>query len=147
MTKVFVAGYFDPPHPGHLALFEFAKKCVDDAYVIVAIHTPDTIIKKSGFYIYAPSELKVILRGYTQWIDEVIIAEDTDGSVVKTLQWVQPKIFVKGPDRSPQNMPREEIDICAEIGCTIVYQSGQKVNNSSSIKSRIRAQLIPNFKP
>lgn len=141
MPRVLVGGYFDPLHPGHLDTFRFAKNCVEDAYVIVVIHRVEEIIAKSKFYILKPEELAVLLREYTQWINAVVLSVDTDGTVTKTLKVLRPDIFVKGPDRNPQNMPPTEVAICNEIGCKIIFQTGEKINNSSSIKQRIIDQF------
>jgi glycerol-3-phosphate cytidylyltransferase-like family protein len=142
MNKVMVAGFFDPLQPGHLELFEFAKAVIPDAHVIVVIHNIEDIIKKSGFYVYDPWEIKELIKGFKHCVDEVVVAIDTDGSVSKTLEKLKPNYFIKGPDRNPNNMPENEVEICKKIGCEIVYQSGVKIGNSSVIKKRIKDQLL-----
>ena len=67
-----------------------------------------------------------------------MIAMDTDGTVVKTLERIRPRIFAKGGDRTPENMPQSEIDICKKIGCKIVYGvGGKKIGSSSEVVDRI----------
>jgi cytidyltransferase-like protein len=141
MNSVLVAGYFDPPHAGHLEMFEFAKNCVKDAHVIVVIHSVQDIINKNGFYIYTPYELTEILKGFKHCIDEVVMCMDIDGSVTQTLKFLKPDYFVKGPDRNQNNMPKSELEVCNEIGCKVIYQSGSKLSSSSDIKKRIRDQF------
>ena len=141
MTKVMIAGYFDPIHPGHLETFKFARLLAPDAHIIVVIHSTEDIVKKSGFYIYEPHELGKLLIGFKDLIDEVLVSIDTDGTVTQTLKLIKPNIFVKGPDRTPENMPPSELEVCKAIGCQIVYQIGDKAGASSKIKERIKAQF------
>ena len=140
VKRIVVSGYFDPPHIGHYELFKYAKNYCEESYVIAIIHRVGETIKKSGFYIYTTDELMRILL-QSPWIDEVITAIDTDGSVTKTLRILRPNYFIKGPDRTKLNMPKDELDACDEIGCEIVYQSSLKLGNSSNIKQRIKEQL------
>lgn len=139
-----VAGFFDPLHQGHLDLFKYAKfgdYTKEDVQVVAVIHPTIDIVRKSGFYIYEYGELKDLLLGLP-WIDKVEPAMDTDGLVSNSLKYIKPNYFVKGPDRNPTNMPKEELEVCEEIGCRVVYQPGIKMGNSSNIKDRIRRQLL-----
>ncbi len=145
-ARVMVSGYFDPIQPGHIDYFKYAKmgaylKDSRTPWVIAVIHTPEDIIKKRGFYIYTVEELSKILLGFECFIDEVHLAEDTDGKVAKTIRKIRPEFFVKGPDRNAQNMPLEELQACKDVDCTIIYQPGIKKNSSSNIKNRIREQF------
>lgn len=147
--KVMVSGYFDPIQPGHLEYFKFAKsgnymKYIGIPYVIAVIHTPEDIVKKSGFYIYEVEELTKILLGYRNYIDMVMVAIDTDGKVAETVRKIKPDYFIKGPDRNPDNMVKEELKACKEVGCKVIYQPGSKINSSSNIKNRIREQFLNN---
>ena len=141
MDKIVVAGYFDPPHLGHYQLFDFAHSYTPNAYVIAVIHNTDDVVKKSGFYIYNTDELRELLLAHSS-VDEVVVASDTDGTITKTLEFIKPKYFIKGPDRSKDNMPKSELEICNKIDCEIVYQRNSlKVGNSSNIKARIIHQI------
>jgi glycerol-3-phosphate cytidylyltransferase-like family protein len=137
-----IAGFFDPIQPGHLELFKFAANIIPGAWVVAVIHEPSDIVKKSGFYIYEPSELKELLLGYNDFINEVQVSIDTDGTVAETLRKIRPDYFVKGPDRTPENMPKNELKVCEDIDCIVIYQPGKKTGSSSSIKKRIADQLI-----
>jgi glycerol-3-phosphate cytidylyltransferase-like family protein len=147
-----ISGYFDPIQPGHVEYIQFALEGsyierkegeYVNPFVIAVIHTPEDIVKKAGFYIYEVDELKDLLEAYG--VNQVVTSVDTDGTNTKTLEEFLPQYFVKGPDRNPQNMVQSEVKICEEIGCKIVYQTGSKKNSSSSIKKRIKDQLIPKF--
>jgi cytidyltransferase-like protein len=142
MVKIMVAGYFDPPHLGHYQMFNYAKLYVPDSYVIVVIHNVEDTIRKSGFYIYTTDELKWILMEHPS-VDDVIVSLDDDSTVSKTIESIKPKFFVKGPDRSKNNMPESELKACEKVSCEIVYQdSCLKIHNSSSIKERIKNQIL-----
>ena len=64
--------------------------------------------------------------------DEVVINIDRDGTCAETLRMVRPQVFAKGGDRGPDNMPENELAVCREIGCQIVYGIGDPKETSSS---------------
>ena len=64
---------------------------------------------------------------------EDIEALDADGKCVKTLTHYKPDIFVKGGDRTPENMPPEELDTCERLGIRIVYNVGEQLGQSRDI--------------
>lgn len=140
MTKVMVAGGFDPIHEGHIEHFIAASKLGD--YLIVSINTDADMVEKKGrcnipifwrvfFVLAALDRLKKM--GLINVKYDVLITKGR-GTQVEMLKEVKPDIFAKGGDRTPDNMPRDELDVCKEIGCKIVYGvGGRKVNSSSKI--------------
>ena len=66
-------------------------------------------------------------------MDLVFLAlEDEEGTVAPSLKEYVPNIFAKGGDRTPETMPRAEIDVCKELGIEIVYNvGGSKISSSS----------------
>lgn len=116
------AGYFDPVHPGHRSHFQAARALGDKLVVIT--HPDEFCIKKKGFcYMKLADRIKALMAEPD--VDEVVVSIDGDGTVAKTLKMVRPQIFAKGADRTPDNMPQNEVDACNEIGCTIVYNVGE----------------------
>ncbi|MEE9399267.1 MAG: adenylyltransferase/cytidyltransferase family protein [Dehalococcoidales bacterium] len=142
MVKVAVAGGWDPIHIGHLRHFQKARKLGD--YLIVFVSTDKDMIRKKG-YCFMPLEDRMgILREF-RCVDEVIATIDKDGTQAKTLRMVRPNIFAKGGDRTPDNMPANEIETCKEIGCEIVYGVGKQLNSSSKlVKKSVKKMLDVN---
>ena len=75
------------------------------------------------------------------FVDEVVASIDKDGTVAETLRWLKPDIFAKGGDRTPANMPQNEIDVCQEIGCKIIYGVGDRLQSSSDLVRRLVGNL------
>lgn len=141
MSKlVATCGKFDPLHEGHVNHIIQASKLGD--YMIIITH-PDYIVakfsKKGRCYIPLATR-KLLLEGLMMRLGingSVVVSIDTDGSVVNTLRMYGPDVFVRGGDRTPDNMPKSEIDCCKEIGCEIVYGVGDVLNSSSGIVKSI----------
>lgn len=138
---IVVSGYFDPIHAGHISLIKYAKKLFSKVRLIVVIHSDEDTLKKSGYVIYKSYEIAELLLSLDDLVDDVVVSLDNDGSVTKTLDFLRPNYYVKGPDRNSENMPKDELEMCKKISCEIVYQPGMKIGNSSSIKKRVLSEL------
>ena len=126
--SVAVAGGFDPLHIGHLRHFQTAKALGN--HLIVLVSNDDDMIRKKGYY-FMPFEARIEILKALRCVDEVIPTIDKDGTQAKTLKMVKPDIFAKGGDRTPDNMPENEIAACVEIGCKLVYGVGEQIASSS----------------
>jgi D-beta-D-heptose 7-phosphate kinase/D-beta-D-heptose 1-phosphate adenosyltransferase len=134
MTKVAVSGGFDPLHLGHLRHMQLAKGLGD--YLIVMVNPDRDMVRKKG-YCFMPLEQRMeIVRGL-RCVDEVVVIIDKDGTCAETLKMIHPEIFAKGGDRTPDNMPENEIKACQEIGCKIVYGIGLKIMSSQDLVKKI----------
>lgn len=131
---VAIAGGFDPFHDGHLQHIEEAMKLGD--YLVVLVSNDNDMIRKKGkCNIPLKARMRIvnlILKGLG-FLGEAIATIDEDGTQAKTLKAVRPNIFAKGGDRTPDNMPENEIRACKEIGCKIVYGVGGQINQSSKM--------------
>lgn len=130
-------GGFDPLHEGHIRLFKEAKKLGD--ILIVMLNSDEQLIKKKGgtFYL-SQDERKEILESI-KYVDKVIIDPGKDVTCEEALKLIKPDILAKGGDKTPDNMPKIEIDVCKEIGCKIVYNvGGEKVQSSSWLLNRAK---------
>lgn len=127
---VLVSGFFDPPHRGHIAYLREAKKLGD--WLVVHIHRDECCVKKKG-YCFMPLEDRVAVVGSIKYVDEMIVCEPPcDLTVCDVLRSVKPDIFAKGGDRTPDNMPKSEVELCEKLGIKIVYGvGGGKVQSSS----------------
>ena len=134
MVKVAVAGGFDPLHVGHIKHIEAASKLGD--WLIVIVSTDRDMARKKG-YEFIPFKERMEIVKALKWVDEVVPAIDTDGTVANTLRLIKPNIFAKGGDRTEDNMPENEIQTCKEIGCKIIYGVGQQLQSSSSLVDKI----------
>ena len=133
MIKVAVTVSFDLLHDGHIEHIREASKLGD--YLIVIVSPDGFLIKKKGYcLIPLPSRLRI--ADGIKYIDEVRVSIDEDGTCARTLKLIKPDIFAKGGDRTPDNMPRNEVKVCEEIGCEIVYGVGRKLNSSTELVQR-----------
>ncbi|MFH0897586.1 MAG: adenylyltransferase/cytidyltransferase family protein [Candidatus Bathyarchaeota archaeon] len=137
--RVAVAGGFDPLHIGHLRHLQAAKALGD--HLIVLVSNDDDMIRKKGYYFMSLKERIEILKALS-CVDEVIPTIDEDGTQAKTLRMVKPDIFAKGGDRTPDNMPENEIKACEEIGCKIVYGVGEQLASSSELLQKAAEQIV-----
>jgi len=137
VKKILVSGFFDPPHRGHIAYLKAAKELGGD--LIVLIHRDECCVKKKG-YCFMPLEDRVAVIGAIRYVDQVIACEPgCDLTSCSALEKIKPDIFAKGGDRSPENMPASEVELCKKLGIEIVYGvGGGKIQSSS--------WLIENYK-
>ncbi len=135
---VAVSGYFDPPTPTHLQYFRAAKKLGD--ILVVMLNTDEQLLLKrlgtklEGRIRY-PFEDRAIIVNEFKSVDYVIRSVDKDRGIAETIRLLKPTIFAKGGDRDMTNIPQEEIDVCKEVGCTIISGVGggreEKTHSSS----------------
>lgn len=109
-------------------------------YLVVIVSTDADMIRKKG-YCFMPLEERMELIENYPFVDEVVASIDKDGTVAETLRWLGPDIFAKGGDRTPANMPQNEIDVCQETGCKIVYGVGDRLQSSSDLARRLVGNL------
>jgi D-beta-D-heptose 7-phosphate kinase/D-beta-D-heptose 1-phosphate adenosyltransferase len=133
---VLVSGFFDPPHRGHVAYLQEAKKLGD--WLIVHIHRDECCVRKKG-YCFMPLEDRMAVMGAIKYVDEMIVCEPScDLTVCDVLRNVKPDIFAKGGDRTPENMPKSEVELCERLGIKIVYGvGGGKVQSSSWLVKKL----------
>lgn len=130
--KIVVSGYFIWLHTGHIELFRRACELGD---VIVIVNNDNQQVLKYGNIIVPLEERMNIIRSI-MYVDRVIKSIDTDRSVCKTLERIQPDMFGNGGDRTSDNIPED--DICDKLGIQQVFNLGDKIQSSS--------QLIKNAK-
>jgi cytidyltransferase-like protein len=139
-----ISGYFNPLHTGHLDYIEAAKKHCNLLYAIVNSDFQVTL-KGSTPFMNQKDRLRIVeaLRD----VDRVRIAEDEDGTVVKTIQsiyewndcdpFVDSVTFMNGGDRVMGNTPEEQY--CYEQGILTLYNiGGGKTESSSTLLENVR---------
>ena len=133
--NVAVCGAFDPLHSGHLEHIREAKRLGD--YLTVILNPDEDVIRKRGVVFMPLGQRFQILKALRD-VDEVIIAIDGDGTVANTIKMLKPDILAKGGDRNPNNMPKNEIEACREVGCEIVYGVGKQLASCTELLKHIR---------
>ena len=139
--KIVVAccGAFDPFRIGHLEHLKKAKQLGD--WLIVLLNPDADLVRKRGSpdLICQPIGERYEILKSIKYVDEVVIGIDHDGTMAKTLLMVKPDILAKGGDRTPETMPQNEISVCRQIGCKIIYGVGDVLSSSTDILRRIQA--------
>lgn len=139
--RVLVSGYFDPIHRGHIDHMTRAAQLGD--WLIVVTGTDEMIVQKNGFVVLPLRDRLTVLEA----IKGVSRAVVRVGAIEDALRHYKPDIYAQGGDRTLDNVPQSEIDVCREIGCRIVCGVGGLLNSSSRIKERIRSSLQPTDLP
>jgi len=134
MIKVMVSGKFDPPHEGHIEHILKASKLGD--FLIVIVQSDEAIIKerKLNVPLWARLALMKGLLMYYHINGDAFMGLDVDGKSVKSLQHFRPNIYAKGGDRTPDNMPKEEIEVCRLLGIEFRFGIGDQLNASSRME-------------
>ena len=129
---VAVSGGFDPPHIGHVRMFEAAKKLGDELVVIL---NNDNWLKKKKSFVFMPEGERAELLMSFKPVDRVVLTthepDCEDMSVCQALKDLRPDIFANGGDRVAGITPENEL--CEIIGCETVFEvgAGGKVQSSS----------------
>ena len=129
MSKIVcVSGYFDPIHVGHLEYFKKSKQIGDKLMVIVNNDEQATLKKGKPFM---PVDERIELIKEFKCVDYVVKSVDTDRTVCKTLEIVEPKptYFCNGGDQNNNTIP--ETDVCEKRGIELRDGFGDKIQSSS----------------
>jgi glycerol-3-phosphate cytidylyltransferase len=127
---VAVCGGFDPIHVGHVRHFKAAKALGDE--LIVMLNTDKWLKKKKGYVFMKFEERKEVIQSI-RYVDRVVpYVELEDGCVAKTLEKYKPDIFAKGGDRTVDNIPKDEVEVCKRLGIKLVTGVGGEKTQSSS---------------
>ena len=142
-TLVVIAGGFDPFHDGHLDHLLKASRLGDR--VIVLVSNDQDMVRKKG-KCCLDWELRVEIMDLVMTYYNVpgcaIPTMDSDGTQAKTLFSIAGAykgwniIFAKGGDRTRENMPPGELEVCARLGIAIRYGIGDKLNSSTDLANR-----------
>ncbi len=131
---VAVSGGFDPIHPGHIRLFQEAKKL--GTKLVVLLNNDNWLKKKKGYVFMSELDRKEVIEAI-KVVDEVILtshsADPVDMSVGADLAVIRPDIFAKGGAQTKDTIP--EIAACKGMSCKIVFNIGYggKIQSSSNL--------------
>ena len=124
--KIMVSGGFDPPHIGHIRMFQDAAKWGD---VIVAINSDDWLMRKKGYVFMPWTERAEIIRELTS-VEQVVSFNDNDDTANQAIKVHRPDAFANGGDRKKKNTP--EMDLCDKLGIQMLWGIGGKDKPQSS---------------
>lgn len=140
---VVVSGGFDPIHPGHVRLFQEAKKL--GTKLVVLLNNDNWLKKKKGYVFMSELERKEVVEAING-VDEVVLTNHPtvpkDMSVCADLAIISPDIFANGGDRDRHRSHPEEMAICKKISCKVVFNVGHggKVQSSSHLVANFAKQ-------
>lgn len=129
MKVVFVSGYFNPLHGGHLDMIESARKMADKLIVIVN-NDKQQLIKKGKIILDEQNRMR-LMRALRD-VDDVILSIDEDSTVIRTVELIAREhpdcelVFAQGGDRNSDKV-NPEADVCHQYGIEIVYGVGTDI--------------------
>lgn len=130
---VAVSGGFDPIHVGHLRYLRAAKELASakGLGLMVILDSQEYLVKKGKGHPFYPSyeEREELLKAI-RWVDSVV--PQIESSTAKSLEHYRPSIFAKGGDRTLDNLPAEEVEVCRRFGIEIVTGVGGSDKPQSS---------------
>ena len=143
-----VSGYSNPIHTGHLDYLEGAKQECDILYVIVN-NDHQVGLKGSKQFMDDNARLRIVRA--LSCVDKAMVSVDEDGAVVRSIAQIHKRYaddpfitglyFMNGGDRKEGNVP--EMDICNELGITMIYGTGgDKVESSSRLINRLERSRV-----
>src|SRR3990167_2041505 len=135
MKTVMVSGHFDPFHFAHLDFINQAVKLGDQLICLVA-SDKQWIMKKGK--VNEPEQerarlISQLLLGTGHAFVVLINQWDGDGLVAKALEALKPDIFCRGTDKTIDEMPKEEKEVCDKLGIGIIHIKGKIAHGSEFI--------------
>ena len=114
---VAVSGWFDPLHPGHVDYLASARLLGDKLVVILN----SEVTRPQGCRM-CDADRKTMLHSLRH-VDDVVLCQDSDASVCRTLERLRPSVFAKGETASS-----EEQRVCEENGIELVTGVGTSLH-------------------
>lgn len=141
---VMTSGYFDPPHPGHLACLREAKRL--GTHLLVVVNGDAAAARKKGFS-FMDEDDRADLAAEFRSTDYVLVwgGSDVEG-VIRT---VRPDCFAKGgSDRSDiTDLDGSEVQACFDVKCVVALGVGGSDKKRSSSDLVRRAASLLTQKP
>jgi cytidyltransferase-like protein len=140
MKVVFVSGYFNPLHGGHLDMIE-AARAMGDKLIVIVNNDKQQHMKKGKIILDEKNRLR-LMRALRD-VNEVVLSIDEDSTVRRTIEHIAKQhpedqlIFAQGGDRDSDKV-NPEADVCHEYGIEIVYGVGTEVRGFTKPDSSTR---------
>jgi cytidyltransferase-like protein len=135
-SNVFISGYFDPCHVGHIDYVRQAKELADSrgGKLIVCVNNENQTVSKKGREFMPAVERLTIVQSI-RYVDHAFLSVDADRSVCESLRFANKKWGVgsvaNGGDRNNGEVP--EGKVCRELGIEMVDGLGDKIQSSSNL--------------
>ena len=126
--SVAVSGYFDPIHVGHLEYLKMAKE-LGNFLIVIVNNNQQCILKKGKPFMDEKDRVEIVKA--LGFVDKVFLSIDTDRTVCKSLEEINPDIFANGGDRSTDEVP--ETYVCKKYNIKMIDGLGDKIRSSSSL--------------
>ena len=125
---VCVSGYFDPIHVGHIEYFK-KSKLIGDKLMVIVNNDEQAVLKKGKPFMPVDERIQIIKE--LKCVDIVVKSIDTDRTVCKTLETVEPKpdYFCNGGDQNNNTIPEGEV--CSKRNIELRDGFGDKIQSSS----------------
>lgn len=119
MKTIFVSGYFNVLHPGHLRLLRFAKEY--GGRLVVAVESD----RMAGRAAHVPEQLRLEGVQSNAWVDEAFIVDEPVAAVIARLR---PDFVVKGKEH--ESLFNPELAALEQYGGKLLFSSGETVFSS-----------------
>jgi cytidyltransferase-like protein len=143
---VLTGGFFDPCHTGHINLLDYAytRICYDMSVLVIAINSDEATIQKKGYCLLPFEQRAEIIERIIacEYGPSVHIVKNDHLDMIQVIKKIRPNFYAKGGDRTCDNMLQPEVDLCASIGCEIIYGVGgyDKAGSSSDFFKKAMKQ-------
>ena len=138
---VMTSGYMAPLHIGHCRLLEHSTNLAHEigGSLVLVLNSDQMLMNKKGF-IFQNQEERAEICAHLRGVNSVIIFDDETPYVSKAIQFLKPAIFTKGGDRQQNSTPSPELNLCAEIGCKVIFGVGgfDKPQSSSNLIQKVK---------
>ena len=122
MKTVFVSGFFNVLHPGHLRLLRFAKECGDR--LIVAVQSD----RLAGNAAHVHEHLRLEGMQSIALVDETFIF---DQPLTELIERLRPDIVVKGKEHELRF--NSELAVLEQYGGSLIFSSGETIFSSLNL--------------
>jgi len=126
-----LSGGFHPPRKNHIAMIIDASQIGD----VVIILNSDEWCKRHSWngQLFSKYENREGILKEIPGVIDVIPADDSDGTVCKTLRELSPDFFGNGGSRNVTNTP--EVDLCKELGIGMMWYLGDTTDEKTLQKA------------
>jgi len=129
--QIAISGYFIVLHVGHL---DYIRRAAKYGNVVCIVNNDEQQVLKYGKIIVPANERVQIMEAIPE-ISQVVNSIDTDRTVIKTLEMLNPDYFGNGGDRIKENIP--ENTICEKLNIKQINGLGDKIQSASSILKKL----------
>jgi cytidyltransferase-like protein len=145
---IVLSGGFDPPHVGHVRMFQDAKNKAKR--VFIGVNSDEWLMRKKGYVFMPWIERAEVVAGF-DGVDEIYRFKDADNTANDLLLRIRKEnpyakiAFGNGGDRTKQNTP--ETETCKEIDITMIWEVGGsfKAQSSSTLVEKINPSYQKGF--